>query len=127
MKLVEALNAIDNLKTNNHYSREQKISWISELDTRVFLDIISTHEQKKEPKLLSFDGYTPETPEDTVLLIPAPYEKAYLYHMASEIEYWDADYEMHNASAVKFNDIFEAFAAKYNSTHMPLTTKLRYF
>lgn len=42
MKLIEAINEADNLKPNM-YGMQEKIKWLSRLDTRIFQDILMTH------------------------------------------------------------------------------------
>ncbi len=43
MKLIDAINMTDTLKPNM-YGMQEKIKWLSRLDTRIFQDVLLTHE-----------------------------------------------------------------------------------
>lgn len=58
MKLIDAINEADNLKPNM-YGMQEKIKWLSRLDTRIFQDILKRHVLSDEEKA----RFLPETEE----------------------------------------------------------------
>ena len=70
MTLDEALAVCDRAKPNQ-YSRSEKIRWLSDADGLVQREILDYVEPG------TFSGYDEETPGETVLLAPAPYEGLY--------------------------------------------------
>lgn len=122
MKIIEAIRRLDALQFNT-YTQAEKIEWLSRLDTMVKKQIIDTH---SGGEAVSFDGYTENTPEDTVLLIPAPYDEAYLRWMEAQINYHNAEYEKYNNAIMLFNTVFDNYAAYYNQNHMPVNRGKRF-
>lgn len=123
MTIIEAINYIDNLKPND-YSQNEKISWLSQLDGRVKLDIIDTHEGAEGEV---FEGYNDETAIDTELLIPQPYTEIYQYWLEAKIDYANGEYTKYNNSMSMFNTAYSAYENHYNRTHMPLGKKFKFF
>ena len=122
MRINEAINRLDALKCNT-YSQEDKVAWLSHLDSMVKEQIIDNHEGSES---VSFSGYTAETPIDTVLLVPAPYDEIYLRWMEAQIDYHNGEYDKYNNAIIMFNTAFEAYQSHYNSTHMPVSRGKRF-
>jgi hypothetical protein len=122
MKIIEAINRLDALKSNT-YTQPEKIDWLSRLDSMVKKQIIDTHEGSEA---VSFGGYTADTPSDTVLLVPAPYDEVYLRWMEAQIDYHNREYGDYNNAIMLFNTAFEAYAAYYNQNHMPVNRGRRF-
>ena len=122
MKINEAINRLDALKFNT-YTQEDKVDWLSRLDTMVKKQIIDTHECGGE---ISFQGYTADTPMDTVLLVPAPHDEMYLRWMEAQIDYHNGEYDKYNNAIILFNSIFEAYAAYYTQNHKPVSKGRRF-
>lgn len=76
---------------------------------------------------IEFTGYDATTPLDTVLLIPSPYDSAYLDWLAAKIDFADGEYARYNNSMTRFNDTFLAFSRFYNRKNMPKGSKIKYF
>lgn len=123
MKISEAIEQVDSLK-QNVYTEEDKIRWLSDLDFMVKKHIIDTHEGGES---VEFSGYTVDTDIETELLIPAPYDKAYLRWLEAQIDYHNREYSGYNNSILLFNTEFDAFANYYNRNHMPLGKKIKFF
>ena len=77
MTIIEAINRLDALKFNT-YTQEDKVEWLSRLDSAVKLQIIDNHSGDES---VPFTGYDENTPQNTVLLVPAPYDEVYLRWM----------------------------------------------
>ena len=122
MKIIEAINRLDALKSNT-YNQPEKIEWLSRLDSMVKRQIIDAHECGRT---VAFGGYTEETPLDTVLLVPAPYDEVYLRWLEAQIDYHNGEYDKYNNAIIMFNTAFEAYAAYYNQHHMPVSRGKRF-
>lgn len=122
MKIIEAINRIDSLK-HNTYTQGEKLIWLSEVDWDVVKNIIATHEGDTP----TFNGYDDSTDLQTELLIPAPYDKAYLLWMEAQIHYYNGEYDKHNNAMDMFYEAFESFERHYNRTHMPKGKKFKFF
>ena len=122
MKINEAIHRLDSLKFNT-YKQDDKVEWLSRLDSMVKQQIIDTHEGAES---VSFNGYTADTPLDTVLLVPAPYDEVYLRWMEAQIDYHNHEYDTYNNAIIMFNTAFEAYKSYYNSTHTPVKRGRRF-
>lgn len=123
MKICEAVSRLDALK-HNTYTPEDKVSWLSRLDAMVKKHIIDTHEGADQ---VTFTGYDANTDINTVLLIPEPYDEAYLRWMEAQIDYHNGEYSKYNNSIELFNTAYKAYQDYYNRTHMPNGENNKYF
>lgn len=119
MTINEAINRVDTLKPNG-YGIEQKVQWLSDLDGIIKTELIDTH---KGSEAVTFVGYDDNTPRDTVLLVPAPYDDIYRYYLEAQIDYANNEYGRYNNSMAMYNTAYAAYAKYYNSGHMPLGGK----
>lgn len=122
MKIIEAINRIDSLK-HNTYTQSEKVAWLSEIEWDVVKNVIETHEGNET----TFTGYNDGTDLQTELLIPAPYDKAYLLWMEAQIHYYNGEYDKYNNALDMFYEAYNGFKSYYNRTHMPKGKKFKYF
>ena len=122
MKINEAIHSLDSLKFNT-YKQDDKIDWLSRLDNMVKRQIIDTHEGAES---VCFNGYTADTPLDTVLLVPAPYDEVYLRWMEAQIDYHNGEIDSYNNAIILFNTAFNAYKEYYNSAHKPVQRGRRF-
>ena len=122
MTIREAIHRTDTLIFNS-YKQNDKIEWLSRLDSMVKRLIIDTHQGAENT---SFSGYTDITPLDTVLLVPAPYDEMYLRFLEAQIHYHNGEYDKYNNAIVLYNTEFEAYQSYYNRTHMPVQSGRRF-
>lgn len=115
MTIMEAINQTDVFKPNT-YSQEQKISWLSQIDRKIRLNILDTHANGPEEV---FTGYTTETDQDTELLVAAPFDVLYLRWLEAQIDYHNGEIKRYNISIGMFNAEYEAFENYYRRNHMP--------
>lgn len=122
MTIAEAINKVDALKPNT-YSIEDKLGWLSTLDTRIMTLIIEAHEQT-EP--IHFYGY--DDPEDLMidLLVPAPYDEMYLRWLEAMIDYHNSEDDRYNNAIILFNNAYEGYKTHYTRTHMPKSSGSRF-
>ena len=123
MTIIEAINRIDSLKPNSQ-STEDKIAWLSIVDGEVKENIINTHEGSDK---VAFNGYTEDTPLDTVLLVPAPYDDIYIKWLEAQIDYANGETKRFNNSIIMYNTAYSAFSRYYNRNHMPIGTSIKFF
>ena len=116
MTLKKAIARFDTLYPNE-IPYEQKLEWISELDGIVYEEIISLHENSMPT---AFTGYILETPGETTLLVPFPYDKLYIEYLAAVTELVRGNIQHYNNAFAVAATSFDAFAAEYNRTHTPL-------
>lgn len=147
MTIQEAINRVDALRPNAQ-KREWKIRWLSELDGLIYHEIILTHERAHAgPKLSRWDiitryppeerealmdqlhaqedtekftGYNNDTPQDTVLLAPYPYDEIYQHYLNRQIDLQNLEMDKYNNDTALFNNAYETFSNWYTRTHMPI-------
>lgn len=122
MTIRDAINRLDALIFNT-YTNDDKVQWLSRLDTAVKQQIIDTHEGWEN---VVFTGYTSDTPDTTVLLVPAPYDDVYLRWMEAQIHYHNGEYDKYNSAIILYNTAFSAFASYYNKYNMPVRKGSRF-
>ena len=122
MKIIEAINRIDSLK-HNTYTESDKVAWLSEVEWDVKNNVIDTHEGESA----DFSGYDGSTDLQTELIIPAPYDKAYLLWMEAQIDYYNGEYDKYNNAIDMFYEAYNGFKSYYNRTHMPKGNKFKFF
>ena len=122
MTIAEVISKVDALKPNT-YSIEDKLGWLSTLDTRIMTQIIEAHEQT-EP--IHFYGY--DDPEDLGidLLVPAPYDEMYLRWLEAMIDYHNSEDDRYNNAIILFNNAYEGYKTHYTRTHMPKSSGSRF-
>lgn len=122
MRVQEAINRIDSLKANG-YTDAEKIAWLSELDGKIYNEIVSTHE---DAAINAFEGYT-DGDTGKELIVGSPYEDIYVRWLEACIDYANSEYGKYNNSMSMFNAKMAEFERYYNRTHMPKGTKIKYF
>lgn len=123
MKISEVIAKLDSLKPNA-FAMEDKIGWINELEGRIKKEIVDTHEAA-EP--VEFDGYAGEESLEQVLIAPAPWDNVYLRWLECMVDYYNGESARFANSRILFNDSYADFAAWYNRTHRPLSTRMKYY
>lgn len=115
MTIEEAIELCDRMKPN-HYEKDDKLRWLSELDGRIRIEILDTHEDgPSEP----FTGYDENTPGDTVLLVMPPYDGLYLHYLGAQVDYYNAEYARYNNGIGAFSSVYAEYADWYNRSHTP--------
>lgn len=123
MTIIEAVNKIDALKPNN-YTTENKVAWLSTIDGIIKKEIIDTHEGADK---VTFTGYDSNTPTDTVLLVPAPYDDIYVRWLEAQIDYNNGEYGRYSNSMTMYNASYSAYERFYNRNNMPISKGFKYF
>lgn len=123
MKIIEAINRIDNLK-HNTYSQNDKVAWLSRLDSMVKRLIIDTHEGGEN---VTFTVYDDSTDMQTEMLVPTPFDEVYLRWLEAQIDYANGEYDKYNNSILMYQTAYDAYANYYNRNHMPKGNKIKFF
>lgn len=122
MTIREVLMQVD-AELANTYEQKKKIGWLSQLDQRVKLLIVDTHEGAEH---IQFSGYDETTDPDTILLVPPPFDEMYLRWLESQIHYRNQEEDRCNNATDAFNVLWAEYRNFYNRQHMPLGTRLKY-
>ena len=109
MTINEAIAAVDGLR-NNQIPEDVKRAMLSELDGRIYREVIA-------PESVDFTGYTTETNGETALLVPYPYDGLYVNYLEMEISRINGEMPRYNNAAIVFNEKYAAFKRWYNRTH----------
>jgi hypothetical protein len=110
MTLNEAIAKIDSLKPNQ-YTFAEKVAWISDVDGRIYRDLITKHENPEEK---TWDGpYDEDSSSALVLLAYEPYTDLYIYYMMAMIDQYNGEYTRYNNDMEQFNNSYQAFADDY--------------
>lgn len=114
MTLEQALTQFD-AQQPNPFSRQEKVSWLSQLDGRVYHQILCARRPLPEP----FNGYDAHTPGDTVLQIPFPYDELYGLYLALQTDRLNGDLTRYNNNAQLFNSGYASFQNYWHRTMDP--------
>ena len=124
MKIMEAIRRVDNLK-HNTYTVGEKIAWLSELDGNVKKTVYDAHLPNDGEEYPEFKGYMEKDVEDgngQEMLIPAPWDTAYIMWLQAQIDYYNGEYDRYNNSVAAVNSTLQAFENHFHRTHrMPST------
>ena len=123
MKIREAIERIDSHK-HNIYTQNDKIAWLSRLDSMVKTLIIDAHEGGEA---VEFTGYDDSTDLNTEMLVPAPFDEMYLRWLEARIDYSNGEYGKYNNAITMYQTAYDAYANHYRRTHMPKSTAIKYF
>jgi len=125
----------------NQFSDEDMARWLSDLDGQVYRDVILTHlphvphkpviyplvkiwHGKKHKKHHHEHPVTVPPyvlPKDAAqkLLIPFPYQDAYIKYLTAQVDYHNGEFDRYNNAMMMFNTIYQQFADWYNRAHIP--------
>jgi hypothetical protein len=121
MTISTAINRTDALCANT-YTREEKINWLSTLDGMV-KTLVMNHYEEEAP---AFNGYDSATPEDTELLIPAPFDECYGFWLCAKIHEADTEYDKYNGAIETFDAAWIRYQNWYHREHTPKGGKMRF-
>ena len=125
MKIQEVIASVDHLKPNM-FEEADKIKWLSRLDTRIYQEIICTHDHNEDEEAASFSGYGVGDGEKE-LLVGQPYDEMYIHWLCAQIDYYSMEYESFNNDNSVFESVFSSFRNAYNRSHKPKGTRKSYF
>lgn len=112
MNINKAISETDFL-VHNTFERERKIEWLSVADGIIQKTIIDTHEGGTS----DFHGYDVNTPGETELIVPAPWDECYIHWLASKIHYANGEYTKYNNAVAMYDNMVQKFKNEYKKTH----------
>lgn len=118
MNIRDALDQVDALKPNQ-FDEQQKIYWLSQVDQRIYNDVVLRHE-RDESMPETFGGYPPDVDQDTQLLASAPFDALYRWWLEAMIDLGNGELGKYQNSMLLFNSAWNDFAKDYRRKHMPL-------
>ena len=131
MTVGEILAMVDEIKPNT-FDENLKITWLSELEGRIFNDIVLTHEHELvddgEGNMIepTFAGYD-ETSENEEVIAPDTYADLYRHYLFAQMDYSNGETDRYSNSVIMFNSSYQQFSNWYNSTHKPIQKPLKLF
>ena len=115
MTLREALDRADSLSPCRA-SEAERIAWLDSVDRTVCAEITGG----------DFDGYTVDSPAETQLLVPPPYDELYLRALEARGAYAGGEIDRYNNAAALYQALWNAYARSYIRTHRPGRREMNY-
>ena len=113
MKAMDIIERVDLMEPND-YSPEQKLHWLSNLDGKIYREVIKTHEDA----FIAWAGEYQTGEEE--LIIGAPYgEDIYYYYLQAMIAAENGETQRYNKRMTMFNSCYQQWTNWYNRVHMP--------
>lgn len=119
MNIMEAIAAADKL-CNNMLEESMKKAWLSELDGRIYYEIMQPYGQRGD-----FTGYQTKS-SDTELLVPYPYDSLYVAYLQMEIARYNFEIPRYENARIVFNERLDAFRRWWNRTHKTKSVNIRF-
>ena len=104
--IEDIIAAVDSLYPNT-YERKDKEKWINDVERRVQIEIVDTHEN-------------PDIKKENELYVTKPYTDVYVYYLEAQIDKHNTEYDRYSNHMSLFNSTYQDYAAYYNRTHMPI-------
>ncbi len=109
MTVGKAIDLFDTQRKNSA-SRSLKIHWLSELDEKIYTEILKPRYD------MQFSGYTDNTLNDENLLCPESYAEIYPVYLIMKNDYMNGEINRYNNSAAVFNRLYNDLANCINRT-----------
>ena len=117
MQIDEIISRVDSLEPNQ-YDKETKLSWISQLDGKIFAEIILTHDDTGRMMYLPY-----ESGDEEPIAGPPYGEDMYCYYLEAMIAQHNMETSKYNQKMLAYNNAYSEFANWYNRTHRPCPAK----
>lgn len=115
MTVGEAISRVDRLKYNA-FSLAEKQRWLGQLEAQLKANILDTHAPG-----LSYTPIDTNTPADTPLLAPEPFDAMYIHYLEAQMDLYTGELQRYNATILLFNTQYTAFESWYNRRYPPLS------
>ena len=113
MKINDAIAKCDSIYPNT-IDNEEKIDLLSRLDGSVKAEIFDKYESNDGE---GFSGYAEDTSEDTVLLVPFPFDNIYVSWLVAQIYLLMDEHNKYNDWLLIFNSEWDNYERYYAQTH----------
>lgn len=140
MTIREAIGAVDRLKPNTCSDRDKR-RWLWEAETLAREQITALYRKRRKPADPAEDTadtaapedasdtapFDDETPADTVLTVPAPYDQLYLRYLEAQIDYHNGEFDRYNNAIALFQTAFDGCRSACLRQRAPVGATFRYF
>jgi hypothetical protein len=117
MKINTIIDRVDTLRPNQ-FTREQKIAWLTELDSLIWDQVYLTHVL---PAGASYAPYAPDVDGETELLAPAPYDGLYEHYLNAQMDLGNAELGKYNNDSEMFNAAYARYRGWWHENHKPVS------
>lgn len=115
MKIGQCIREFDGL-THNAVSLQQKVIWLGRLDLSIHRELLG---QYRETLDTPFTPYDEDTDQDTVLLVPPPYDELYRWYLEMMVADINRESEAYNHALAKYEEALSRYAAWLNRECTP--------
>lgn len=116
MTIAEAIALADQMKPNT-MPNPTKVRFLSEVEGKIFNEIILKHEHEDGIVCPTYDE---DTDGSTEMLVPAPYDMVYVYWLMAQIDHMNQEMDKYNNDRSLFEDAWGNFGDYWNREHMPI-------
>ena len=116
MTIAEAIALADQMKPNT-MPNPTKVRFLSEVEGKIFNEIILKHEHEEGIVCPTYDE---DTDSGTEMLVPAPYDMVYVYWLMAQIDHLNQEMDKYNNDRSLFEDAWGNFGDYWNREHMPI-------
>lgn len=116
MTIQAMIDRVDTLKPNM-YPYHQKVAWLSDLDGKVWQEIVQEHEWM--PTGISYAGYDQETEPDVELLVPDAYADVYEHYLMAMMDNANRETSEYMKHMMMFNASWQTLIDYWNRKYMP--------
>ena len=106
---VDILTQVD-LLCPNQYSQEQKLSWLGELEGRIYLDVHLATQQQLEQVWQRWPG---------TLVVGWPYSDVYVHWLLAKLHQANGELELYQNRMESFNTSYQTYVNWYIRTYDP--------
>lgn len=121
MTIKRLLDRVDEMRAND-WSLEIKMSWLSEIEHQVKIEVFDTHvmPQADAERAAAFNGYDENTNKDTVLLVPEPFSALYQYYLEAQIARADGESSQQKDATTLFDNMYLTYRRYVNRMCAPI-------
>lgn len=112
MTVPEVLMEIGRVKPHQ-YTNDTLVRWLSELDGRVWEDLIGHYLPEEQKPILPYSVGDALTQ----LLIPFPHGDVYMKWLTAQIDFHNGDFDRYNNSMLMWQEAYQGFVDSYTRTH----------
>ena len=123
MTIGEAIELVNRL-VPNQISDQTKVDWLSDLDLMIVRNILSNYEFDADP---DFDGYRADADPEIVLIVPAPFDEIYRWHLEMQIHGANGETARYNVAAEKYNAALQNYMDYVNRHYIAKSNPVRWW
>lgn len=112
MTVPEVLMEIGRVKPHQ-YTPDTLTRWLSELDGRVWEDLLSNYLPEEQKPAFPYSGGDALTQ----LLIPFPHDDIYIKWLTAQIDFHNGDFERYNNAMMMWQEQYQGYLDSYTRSH----------